>query len=228
MLFTRSGRWLACYAPYPTFDPTVDVDRPQIVVVRSDDAGASWRGSTMLRLHPDGGTAEAWLVELADGRLFGSCWAMDLVTGADLPNPWAVSSDGGATWSPTRSTGLRGQAVGMVALPDGRVAMVYNQRDASHSPVGVWMALLRPTEDDAGVEADVPVWSAAAAGEAGVAASGPVAAADHGADIGHDAWQSFTFGEPGVALLHDGDLLVTIWSGVPSAEGVVFVRVRIC
>ncbi len=144
MLVSRSGRRLVCYAPYPTFDPAVIVDRRQTVVVRSEDDGATWQGSTMVRPHPDGGTAEAWLVELADGRLFGSCWGMDLATGVDLPNPYAVSADGGATWSPTRSTGLRGQAMGMAALPDGRVAFAYNQRDAARSPVGVWLAVLRP------------------------------------------------------------------------------------
>ena len=217
MLTTRSGRRLVCYAPYPTFDPAVVVDRPRIVVVRSDDDGATWQGATMLRLHPDGGTAEAWLTELADGRLFGACWGMDLATAdlPDLPNPYALSSDGGATWSPTRSTGLRGQAVGMAALPDGRVALVYNQRDAARSPVGVWLAVLAPPPT-------TPAWS-------WTYRSGPPppAPADHRRPVGHDAWQSFTFGEPGVVRLPDGDLLVTIWSGVSGREGVVSVRVRL-
>lgn len=213
MLVTRGGRRLACYAPYPTFDPGLVVDRPRIVVLRSDDDGATWESATMLRLHPDGGTAEAWLTELSDGRLFGACWAMDLRTSADLPNPWAISDDGGATWSPTRSTGLRGQAVGMAALPERRVAIVYNQRDAGRAPVGVWLAVLHPTADDPGLELDVPVWSARSVGGGG--------------DTGHDAWQTFTFGEPGVVCLPDGDLLVTIWSGVPGSEGVVSVRVRL-
>ena len=39
--------------------------------------------------------------------------------------------------------------------------------------------------------------------------------------------QTFTFGEPGVVRLPDGDLVVTIWSGVPGREGVVWVRVRL-
>jgi hypothetical protein len=217
MLVTRGGRRLVCYAPYPTFDPELVVDRPRIVVLRSDDDGVTWACAPMLRLHPDGGTAEAWLTELSDGRLFGACWAMDLPSGADLPNPYAISADGGATWSPTRSTGLRGQAVGMAALPEGRVAVVYNQRDAGRSPVGVWLAVLRPTADDPDVELDAPVWSAAAEGVPG----------SPGEAAGHDAWQSFTFGEPGVVRLPDGDLLVTIWSGVPGREGVVWVRVRL-
>lgn len=213
MLTARSGRRLVCYAPYPTFDPAVIVDRPQVVVVRSDDDGATWQGTTMLRLQPHGGTAEAWLVQLADGRLFGACWGMDLAMGGDLPNPYALSTDGGVTWSPTRSSGLPGQAVGMAAIPDGRVAVAYNQRDAARPPVGVWLAVLRPTDGDAGVELDVPVWSATTAATT--------------AATGHDVWQSYTFGEPGVALLPDGDLLITIWSGVPGGEGVVSVRVRV-
>jgi hypothetical protein len=139
---------------------------------------------------------------------------MDLRTDTDHPNPWAISEDGGTTWGPTRSTGIGGQAVGIAALLDGRAAMVYNQRDATRPPVGVWMAILRPTKDDPGVEVNAPIWAAAGAGASGAA-------------IGHEAWQTFTFGEPGVVMLPDGDLLATIWSGVPGQEGVVWVRVRL-
>jgi hypothetical protein len=75
--------------------------------------------------------------------------------------------------------------------------------------------VLEPADDTVTIHADVPVWS-----PGGAAASDPDA-------IGHDAWRTFTFGEPGVTVLSDGDLLVTIWSGVPGAEGVVWVRVRV-
>jgi hypothetical protein len=217
MLVTRSGRWLACYAPYPTFDRGLEVDRRQVVVVWSDDAGDTWHGTSMLRFpEPDAGAAEAWLVELTDGRLLGTCWRMDLRTGLDAPIPFAMSHDGGQTWGPTRSTGVGGQATGLAALPDGRAAMVFNQRDPGIGPVGVWLALLRPGADGAlEVEANAPVWQAS------------TARSPEGADTGHDAWQSFSFGEPGVTHLTDGELLVTIWSGQHDAAGVVWVRVRL-
>jgi hypothetical protein len=214
MLITRGGRWLVCYAPYPTFDLAVEVERAQIVTTWSDDRGATWQGGRMLRLPQGGGSAEAWAVELTDGRLFGACWSMDLPSDLDHPIPWAISSDGGTTWGPTRSTGIGGQAVGIAALDDGRAAMVYNQRDVTRPPVGVWLAVMRPTDDDAGVEVNAPIWAAAGAGAAGAA-------------IGHEAWQTFTFGEPGAVVLPGGDLLATIWSGGPGQEGVVWVRVRL-
>src|SRR5205823_10004983 len=42
MCLTRRGRWLAPYSPYNTYDPGLSVDRPQVVVVRSDDRGRTW------------------------------------------------------------------------------------------------------------------------------------------------------------------------------------------
>ena len=88
---TSRGRWIACYAPYNTFDPSVVVDRNQIVAVFSDDEGRTWRHTSMLRFaDPDAGGAEAWVVELSDGRLVGTCWSMSLATGVDTPIPFAT------------------------------------------------------------------------------------------------------------------------------------------
>ena len=143
---TSSGRWIACYAPYNTFDPSVVVDRHQSVAVYSDNEGRTWRHTSMLRFaDPDAGGAEAWVVELSDGRLVGTCWSMSLATGADTPIPFGISHDGGTTWRPTRSTGIAGQATALAPLSDGRVLLVYNQR-AQPDP-GVWLAVARPTDD---------------------------------------------------------------------------------
>ena len=73
MCIARGGHWLCCYAPYNTFDPDIVVDRNQVVLLRSDDEGETWRHGSMLRFEDaDSGGAEAWVVELADGRLLGA------------------------------------------------------------------------------------------------------------------------------------------------------------
>jgi hypothetical protein len=205
------GRWIACYAPYNTFDPSVDVDRNQIVAVFSDDEGRTWQHSSMLRFDdPQAGGAEAWVVELADGRLVGTCWSMSLATGIDTPIPFATSGDRGATWTPTRSTGIAGQATALAPLSDGRVLIVYNQR-AQPDP-GVWLAVARPSDEEFGVERIGPAWLAEQA--------------THTADgaAGHDAWTDFAFGEPSVTLVPNGDVLVTLWCDQPSGRGIRFVR----
>src|SRR5262249_47604376 len=124
---TRGGVWIAPYSPYNTFDPAVKVTRNQVIVVRSEDRGRTWSHDLMLQFEDTASSgAEAWCVELADGRLLGVAWHMH--PGGDYPNPYALSRDAGRTWSPARSTGIRGQSTALAALPDGRALFVYNQR----------------------------------------------------------------------------------------------------
>ena len=166
----------------------------------------------MLRFaDPDAGGAEAWVVELADGRLVGTSWNMSLVSGLDAPIPYGLSHDGGDIWTPTRSTEIHGQATTLAPLPDGRVILGFNQRAQPHP--GVWLAVARPPDEPFGVERIGPGWLAEQAthGEAG-------------GDAGHDAWTDFAFGEPSVTVLPDGDVLLTLWCAQPSGTGIRWVR----
>lgn len=207
----RGGRWAACYAPYNTFDASVVVDRNQIVAVMSDDLGATWRHTSMLRFDdPDAGGAEAWVVELADGRLVGTSWSMSLSTGVDTPIPFAISHDAGTTWSPTRTTGIAGQATALAPTSDGGVLLVYNQR--TRPDPGVWLVIARPTDDDFAIQRIGPAWVAERATHTA------------GVDAGHDAWTDFAFGEPSVTVLSDGDVLVTLWCDQPAGRGIRYVR----
>ena len=164
----------------------------------------------MLRFaEPDSGGAESWVVELSDGRLLGTSWHMDLGTGADHPNKYAISEDGGSTWSATRSTGIEGQATALTPLPDGRALFVYNQRRTP--PIGVWMAVVRPIAEDFGIESNEPVWRADVGSQG---SGGP----------GHDAWRDYAFGEPSATVLPDGSVLIAYWCAQPDGKGIGFVK----
>lgn len=209
---TRAGEWHVCYSPYNTFDPAVAVDRNQVVLLSSADRGRTWRYAPMMRFAESHATAaEAWVVELADGRLLGTCWNLNQKDGADYPNAYALSHDGGRTWRPTRSTGIRGQSTALAPLPDGRALFIYNQR--KHGEIGVWMALVQPTEHDFGIQANEIVWRAAMATQA----TGNAA---------HSNWTDFAFGEPSVTLLPDGALLVALWCIQPEGQGIRYVKLR--
>ncbi len=208
---TRSGRWFVPYSPCNTFDPHLRVERNQVLVASSDDAGRTWRHSTMLRFDDsNNGGAEAWVVELADGLLLGTCWHVSHV-GGDLPNAFAISQDGGTTWQPTCSTGILGQSTALAALPDGRALFVYNQR--KHGEPGVWLAVVRPTDNDFGIEYNAIVWRAETKTRS--ATSGDLA-----------EWTDFSFGEPSVATLPDGHLLVALWCIQPTGTGIRFVKLE--
>jgi hypothetical protein len=213
LCITRSGRWLGCYAPYNDLEASLEVDRGQIVLVRSDDEGKSWEHTAMLRFaQPDSSGAEAWVIELTDGRLLGTCWHINEGEGGDYPNAYALSTDGGDTWGPTRSTDTLGQSTGLAALPDGRALFIYNQR--KHGEPGVRMAVANPSSDSFGIQADELIWRAQTPTQKGSSSD-------------HSEWQDFAFGEPSVTLLPTGELLVTLWCVQPTGQGIRYVRLRL-
>jgi len=208
----KDGGWICCYSPYNTFDSTVEVDRHQVVYMRSDDRGLNWTHGAMLRFEDTASTAaEAWVVELSDGRLLGTCWHIPPHGQPDYSNAYALSQDGGRTWTPTRSTGTLGQSPALAPLPDGRVLFVYNQR--KHGEPGIRLAISRPTPEDFGIEIDRPVWQAENRTRS-----------DTSGD--HDNWQDYAFGEPSVTLLPDGAFLVAFWKIQPEERGIGYVKVR--
>lgn len=211
---TSKGHLICCYSPYNTFDPKLQVDKNQVVFLVSKDDGRTWQHRTMLRFpQPDALGAEAWVVELADGRLLGASWHIAGQT--DPMNPYALSADDGSTWTPLRSTGIRGQSIALTPLPDGRVLMVYNQR--KHGPVGVWLAVAKPTEQDFGLERNEQVWAAE------ISSQKPT---QKDADD-MKSWTSFAFGEPSTVLLPDGNVLVTLWCQQPSGYGIRYVKLSL-
>jgi hypothetical protein len=207
---TRRGVWIAPYSPYNTFDPAVRVVRNQVLVVRSEDGGRGWGHAAMLHFDdPDSSAAEAWCMDLADGRLLGLGWHMH--KGGDYPNPYALSTNAGRTWGPTRSTGIQGQSTALAALPDGRALFIYNQR--KRGDPGVRLAIARPTDADFGLEHDDYVWKAETRTQSGTSGE-------------HSEWGDFSFGEPSITSLADGSLFVTLWCVQPSGRGIRWVRLE--
>jgi Neuraminidase (sialidase) len=206
----RNGDLLLPYAPYNSFELT-DVERNHVVVARSSDGGRSWSHTSMLRFEEGCSGAEAWVVELADGRLLGTSW-LTSIAGEDYPNAYAMSGDGGQTWSPTGSTATMGQSTALTPLSDGRVLFLYNDRKGDLP--GVRMVVCRPTETDFGVEHDDLVW----------AASKPT---QSDSSKGHLEWTDFAFGEPSATVLADGTVFVALWSHQPGASGIPYVMVKL-
>jgi hypothetical protein len=213
MSITHDGRWLVCYAPYNNFDPDVVVDRNQVVLLYSDNQGKTWEHTSMFRFSEvHSGAAEAWVIELTDGRLLGTCWHMDHRETHDYPNPYALSSDRGDTWQPSLSTGIEGQSTALAALSDARAFFAYSQR--KRGELGIWLSVVNPSESQFIVECNQIVWRAEATTQTG---SPPE----------HSQWQDFSFGEPSVTLLEDNTVFITLWCVQPSGRGIRYVRLRI-
>jgi hypothetical protein len=209
MCVTVRGRWLVCYAPYNTFDPSVRVERNQIVVLYSDDRGRTWNHTSMFRFSEvDSGGAEAWLIELTDGRLQAACWHFDYRGTEEYANPFALSTDGGNTWLRQETPPILGQSTALAPLPDGRALLVYSQR--KHGDRGIWLSLLTPAKSCLDVDVNQIVWRAEVIAESE-----------------HANWRQFSFGEPSVTVLRDKVILVTLWCIQPSGRGIRYVRLKL-
>ena len=211
LCITRAGQLLLPYAPYNTFDLT-DVKRNHVVVARSEDGGNSWSHMSMLQFDEGCCGAEAWVIELTDGTLLGTSWLASIDGKQDHPNAYALSGDGGQTWSSTASTGTMGQATALAPLADGRALFLYNDRKGDLP--GVRMVVCRPTETDFGVEHDDLVWAAARPTQSD-------------SSRGHGEWMDFAYGEPSATVMPDGTVFVALWSLQPGAGGIPYVVLKL-
>ena len=212
LLMLPDGRWMY---PFETWLPAGAVGpvRQMAAALFSTDRAASWGDMVVIADDPSGrllhwdhcGTV------LPDGRVYETMWMHDRTTGRDLPIHWTASADGCRTWSSPESTGLHGQASAPVALPNGRVAVIYTHRA---EPEGVRLAIgtgKSPFEDevvvfDAGDEALL--------GEP-----------DRSDPLATNMAQGF--GKMGGVLLPSGELMVTYWGTVDGVSHCRWARVRV-
>ena len=214
LLQLASDRWMY---PLETWKPVGYEGPPdqKAAAVFSSDQGRTWGDFTVVADDPTG--AILWWDQmqalLPDGRIYVMLWVHRYGTSEDLNNHWVVSGDQGRTWSEPRPTNLRGQVCSPIALPDGRVAAVYNYR---HEPQGIHVAV---TEDlsnfDVGNEA--VVFDAGAEATLGVPQHENFLA-EH---------MLIAFGKPGGVLLPDGDLLTYFWCTSGGVTHTRWVRLRV-
>ncbi len=192
----RDGRWLLPTSTWRGWEGDCPNGMRMVAFV-SYDRAHTWPAYVDVMVDPQQHIIywESKIVTLADGRLLAVAWAYDEAAAKDLPNQYALSNDGGRTWSAPRSTGLTGQTMTQYALPDGRILCVYRRMDRA----GLW-ANLAHLEGDAWVnDASEPLWGADAGGltrtEANMAQN----------------FNVLRFGAPCITALPDGTHFVAFW-----------------
>lgn len=205
------GRWLLPTSTWRGWDGDCPNSMKMITLV-SPDQGATWPEYVDVLRDPEGRVVywESKIVELGDGRLLAAAWAYDEDAAADRPNQFALSDDGGRTWTAPSSTGLQGQTLTPTVLPDGRILCVYRRTDRT----GLWANLSRLEGNTWVNDGDEPLWGADTDG-----------LTSHSESMVQN-FQVLRFGAPCICPLDGGSHLVAFWCYEDAVSNVRWIRIE--
>ena len=126
-LLLSDGRIMVNFEVYKPYDDTHPIDH-KAGCVFSGDGGNTFGPEITLFESPDLYAWDHRAVEAAPGVLEDFVWTFDRRTNNYRNIGRIESLDGGRTWGGIHDTGLPGQAGNAVALPDGRLALIYIDR----------------------------------------------------------------------------------------------------
>ncbi|HHW31684.1 MAG TPA: exo-alpha-sialidase [Clostridiaceae bacterium] len=105
-------------------------------LLRSEDGGRTWDDSTVIMEFP-GRNITIWeqrLCQTESGMLCVISWNEDLANGIQLPNHFALSYDNGKTFEKPQSTGIMGQASGLVHIEGEKILSLHCMRRGTDKP----------------------------------------------------------------------------------------------
>ncbi len=97
---------------------------------------------------------EGKVIELIDGSLLAVAWAFDEKNNINLPNQFAISHNGGKTWSSPTSTNILGETMSVLSLTNGKILAVYRRMDKP----GLWLSLVSLRHNKWINEKSIPLW----------------------------------------------------------------------
>jgi len=192
----KDGRWLLPTETWPGWDGSCP-NGIRMVAFVSYDRGKTWPEYLDVMSEPSGNVFfwESKISELPDGRLLAVAWVYDDTVHQDRPNHYAVSKDGGKTWSKPFSTGLQGQTLTPFLIDDRHILSVYRRMDQP----GLWANVSHLEGDKWVNDGCEPLW--------GTTTSGLTT-------TGKNMAQNFNllrFGAPCISRLPDGMFFVAFW-----------------
>lgn len=163
----------------------------------SKDGGDTWPSYMEVMNGAEKGIIfwEGKIIPLDDDMLLAAAWAYDEANGRDLPNHYAISCDGGDSWTPYASTGILGQTIEITRISDGRILSVYRRVDDP----GLW-ATISVIRDNQWINEDsFPLWGSSCISKTNKP-GGMVA-----------SFNELKFGAPNITHLPDGTILLVFW-----------------
>ncbi|MBO9607168.1 MAG: exo-alpha-sialidase [Paenibacillaceae bacterium] len=208
----QDGRWLLATSTWRGWDGECPNGMKMVAFV-SADRGRTWPAYSDVM---DGGRErvifwESKLLELFDRRLLAVAWTYNEAEGCDLPEHYAISVDGGRTFTNPRSTGLIGQTPAIALTDAGGILTVYRRTDRH----GLWANLSRLDGDEWVNETELPLWGARE-----LTAFAP-------RDNMVDNFHELRFGAPSICRMIDGRYFVSFWAVEDGVSVIRWMRLRI-
>ena len=206
-------RWVLPTATWLSWNGDAPSGMKSLLLV-SPDRGQTWPEFVVLmdRWNERVVHWESKIVALQDGRLLAVAWAHSVATGKDLPNQFALSTDLGRSFSPPRSTRIRGQTCTPFVLPDGRILCIYRRTDLP----GLWAQLARLDGDDWVNLDETPLWGEQSPALRNNHAASPLAKTSN-----------LRFGFPCGAVLPNGDAFFVFWCYEDCVSNIRYFRLRV-
>jgi len=206
-----NGRWLAPTSTWRGWDGK-DYPGDRAVVLISDDQGKSWSkfGTTFDGRKTELSYLEQSVIGLNVEVVLAVAWVYDIDSGSTRPSVYAISRDGGETFTEPQVTGFESQTCKVLRLFDGRLLCVHRSNDR----VGLW-ATLASLENDSWINlAEAPLWQDAGSGMKGKGNS-----ADELSDL--------KFGHPTLRQIADNEVLILFWCQEQCLTNIRWIKLRL-
>jgi sialidase-1 len=212
----QDGRWVAAFEVYKHYADASPWSA-RAAAVCSLDNGCTWLSPQIIAQDPALQICywDLHLVTLKEGRWLGLGWLDDRQHPGQSATYWVQSTDG-ENWSPPRKTGIEGQFIDLLELPDGRLILCYVTR-AEHPAIRIRV-----------VDADPLSWPEAVDHFVYEQDRNDLADADRGSFGDYLRGMSqWSFGWPSLLLLDEDRLLVAFYSGGDDFSGIRLAEVRL-
>ncbi len=201
----NDGRCFLPTSTWPHWNGSISTGYKMVALV-SHDKGKNWPEYIDVMIDPKQEIYfwESKIIEIKENRLLSVAWAYNRISNKDLPNQFALSGDGGKSWSTPKSTGLLGQTLTPFLLDDGRILSIYRRIDKP----GLWANISRIEDEQWINESSEPLWGHNIDGLTG-----------DGSNMSH-SFNVLKFGAPCITRLPDGTIFIAFW-GVENCISVI-------
>ena len=190
-----AGRWLAPAATLAHPDRLGE----RVITRISDDFGRTWSDSAIVFQEPDGrmGFFENKLIKIGQRQLLATAWTVLMGSYLDVENHFAISRNGGESWSSSCSTGISGQTLTPIWLRGNELLVLYNRRRGHQS---IQIALVHFSDTSWSIECEHTLYDAQSTYEVDVRKERQT-----------DEFKTFRFGLPCAIQLTSETILAAYW-----------------